>query len=67
MLHVNINKSNVILIMLHVDIIYLACRGQKYATIKKDRHVTNSQGEHGDIFLFHLILLSFIFINTITK
>ena len=28
-LHVNI-------IMLHVDIIYLACRGQKYATIKSE-------------------------------
>ena len=34
MLHVDINKLQVI-IMLHVDIIYLACRGQKYATIVK--------------------------------
>ena len=33
MVHVDINKSHVNLIMLHVDIIYLACRGQKYATI----------------------------------
>ena len=33
MLHVDINKSHVNIIMLHVDIIYLACRGQKYATI----------------------------------
>ena len=34
MLHVNINKSLVNIIMLHVDIIYLACREQKYATIQ---------------------------------
>ena len=34
MLHVDINKSHVNIIMLHVDIIYLACRGQKYATIR---------------------------------
>ena len=34
MLHVDINKSHVNIIMLHVDIIYLACRGQKYATIE---------------------------------
>ena len=33
MLHVDMNKSHVNIIMLHVDIIYLACRGQKYATI----------------------------------
>ena len=33
MLHVDINKSHVNIIMLHVDIIYLACRWQKYATI----------------------------------
>ena len=33
MLHVDINKSHVNIIMLHFDIIYLACRGQKYATI----------------------------------
>ena len=33
MMHVDINKSHVNIIMLHVDIIYLACRGQKYATI----------------------------------
>ena len=33
MLHVDINKLHVHIIMLHVDIIYLACRGQKYATI----------------------------------
>ena len=31
--YVDINKSNDNIIMLHVDIIYLACRGQKYATI----------------------------------
>ena len=29
MLHVSINHSNVSIIMLHVDIIYLACRGQE--------------------------------------
>ena len=34
MLHVDINKSHVNIIMLHIDIIYLACRGQKYATIR---------------------------------
>ena len=34
MLHVDINKSHVNIIMLHVDIIYLACQGQKYATIQ---------------------------------
>ena len=34
MLHVDINKSHVNIIMLHVDMIYLACRGQKYATIQ---------------------------------
>ena len=34
MLHVDINKSHVNIIMLHVDIIYLACRGQKYVTIQ---------------------------------
>ena len=33
MLHVDINKSHVNIIILYVDIIYLACRGQKYATI----------------------------------
>ena len=33
MVHVDITKSHVNKIMLHVDIIYLACRGQKYATI----------------------------------
>ena len=33
MLHAVINKLNVNKIMLHVDIIYLACRGQKYAPI----------------------------------
>ena len=35
MVNVDINKSHVNIIMLHVDIIYLACRGQKYATIQK--------------------------------
>ena len=30
------NKSHVNMIMSHVDIIYLACKGQKYAT-KKER------------------------------
>ena len=29
MLHVSINNAHVSIIMLHVDIIYLACRGQK--------------------------------------
>ena len=33
MLHVGINKSHVNIVISHVDIIYLACRGQKYATI----------------------------------
>ena len=40
MLHINIimllidtNISHVNIIILHVDIIYLACRGQKYATM----------------------------------
>ena len=33
MLHVDINKSHVNIVISHVDIIYLACRGQKYATI----------------------------------
>ena len=33
MVHVDINKSHVNIIMLQFDIIYLACRGQKYATI----------------------------------
>ena len=33
MLHVDINKSHVNIIMLHVNINYLACRGQKCATI----------------------------------
>ena len=33
MLHVFKNKSDVNIIMLRDDIIYLACRGQKYATI----------------------------------
>ena len=37
MLHVDINKLHVHIIMLHVDIIYLACRGQKYATINIDK------------------------------
>ena len=32
MLHVDINKLHVN-IMLQVDIVYLACRGQKYATM----------------------------------
>ena len=32
-LHVDINKLNVNIIMVHVDIEYLACRGQKYDTI----------------------------------
>ena len=30
MLHVDMNKSHMNIIMLHVDIIYLACREQKY-------------------------------------
>ena len=34
MLHVD-------LIMLHVDIIYLACRGQKYTTMQYLRHLMN--------------------------
>ena len=33
MLHVDINKSHVNIIISHGDIIYLACKGQKYATI----------------------------------
>ena len=33
MLHVYINKSPVQMIMLHVDIIYLAERAQKYVSI----------------------------------
>ena len=32
-LHDDINKLHVNIIMLHFDIIYLACKGQKYATI----------------------------------
>ena len=32
-LHCDINKSHVNIIILHVDIFYLACRVQKYATI----------------------------------
>ena len=36
MLHVDTNKLHVNIIMLHVDIIYLACRGKKYATIYKN-------------------------------
>ena len=35
MVHVDIHKSHVDIIILHVDIIYRACRGQKYATIKR--------------------------------
>ena len=31
--YVDINKSHVNIIMLHTDIIYLACKRQKYATI----------------------------------
>ena len=40
MVHVDINtcKSQDNIIMLHVEIIYLACRGQKYATIQLDSH-----------------------------
>ena len=38
MLNVDINKSHVNVIMLHVDIIYLACRGQKYATIHNNEN-----------------------------
>ena len=33
MLHVDMNKSHVKIIFFHVDIIHLACSGQKYATI----------------------------------
>ena len=33
MLHVDIIMLHVAIYMWHVDIIYLACRGQKYATI----------------------------------
>ena len=41
MVLVDINNSHVNIIILHVDIIYLACKGQKYATIqiiKKSLH-----------------------------
>ena len=38
MLHVDINKSHVNMIMLHVDIIYLAYGGTKYATIDLYHH-----------------------------
>ena len=33
-LRVGVNKSHVKRDMLHVDMIYLACQGQKYATIQ---------------------------------
>ena len=39
MLHVDINESHVHIIMLHVDIIYLACKGQKYATIQSSLYL----------------------------
>ena len=32
MLHVNMNKSHVNIVMLHVDIIYLTCRREKHGT-----------------------------------
>ena len=34
MLHVDINKSHSNIIMLHVDKIYFACKGQQYANIQ---------------------------------
>ena len=34
MLHVDIDKAHVNKIMLHIDMIYAACRGQMFATIR---------------------------------
>ena len=43
LLHVDINETHAIIIMLHVYIIYPACRRQKYATIICYTHFSNSQ------------------------
>ena len=64
MLHVNINKSHVDIIMLHVDIIFYACRGQKYATVKKGDHLRNfevSMAALTSLFFIEIQKRSFVY------
>ena len=58
MLHADINKSHVNMLMLQVDITYLACKGQTFATIEnKHMDTTNSMRPK------HIATLSFKLIN----
>ena len=57
MLHDDVNKSHVDIIMLHVDIIYLTCRGQKYATIL-NIHITHCNRWCWGVVLFAIFFES---------
>ena len=62
LLHDDIDKSRVNILMLHVDIIYLTCRGrsmppwQKYATMAEVCHYTK-QYEYKDKYKIKIIHL----------
>ena len=58
MLHADINKSHVNMLMLQVDITYLACKGQTFATIENEHMDTTNS-----IRPKHIATLSFKLIN----